>query len=319
MRIAANVTELIGRTPLVRLNRVAAGVKPQIVAKLESQNPANSVKDRIGLAMIEAAERAGRIVPGETVIVEPTSGNTGIALALVAAVKGYDCILTMPESMSPERRVVLRAFGAKLVLTDPAKGMPGAIEKARQLCVELPNSYMPQQFENPANPEVHRKTTAEEIWSDTDGRVDALVAGVGTGGTITGVAQVLKQRKPSFKAVAVEPADSPVLSGGAPGKHVIQGIGAGFVPAVLEKSLIDAIIQVGNDESLEMARRLAREEGILCGISSGAAVTAALRYAQGAGQGLGLIVVIIPSFGERYIQTKLFEPYRYDGSDDVGT
>ena len=319
MRIAANVTELIGRTPLVRLNRVAAGVKPQIVAKLESQNPANSVKDRIGLAMIEAAERAGRIVPGETVIVEPTSGNTGIALAFVAAVKGYDCILTMPESMSPERRAVLRAFGAKLVLTDPAKGMPGAIEKARQLCGELPNSYMPQQFENPANPEVHRKTTAEEIWNDTDGRVDALVAGVGTGGTLTGVAQVIKQRKPSFKAVAVEPADSPVLSGGAPGKHVIQGIGAGFVPGVLDRTLIDAIVQVGNDESLEMARRMAREEGILCGISSGAAVAAALRYAQGDGQGLGLIVVIIPSFGERYIQTKLFEPYRYEGSDDVGT
>ena len=319
MRIAANVTELIGRTPLVRLNRVAAGVKPQIVAKLESQNPANSVKDRIGLAMIEAAERAGRIVPGETVIVEPTSGNTGIALAFVAAVKGYDCILTMPESMSPERRAVLRAFGAKLVLTDPAKGMPGAIEKARQLCGELANSYMPQQFENPANPEVHRKTTAEEIWNDTDGRVDALVAGVGTGGTLTGVAQVIKQRKPSFKAVAVEPADSPVLSGGAPGKHVIQGIGAGFVPGVLDRTLIDAIVQVGNDESLEMARRMAREEGILCGISSGAAVAAALRYAQGDGQGLGLIVVIIPSFGERYIQTKLFEPYRYEGSDDVGT
>ena len=319
MRIAANVTELIGRTPLVRLNRVAAGVKPQIVAKLESQNPANSVKDRIGLAMIEAAERAGRIVPGETVIVEPTSGNTGIALAFVAAVKGYDCILTMPEPMSPERRAVLRAFGAKLVLTDPAKGMPGAIEKARQLCGELPNSYMPQHFENPANPEVHRKTTAEEIWNDTDGRVDALVAGVGTGGTLTGVAQLIKQRKPSFKAVAVEPADSPVLSGGAPGKHVIQGIGAGFVPGVLDRTLIDAIVKVGNDESLEMARRMAREEGILCGISSGAAVAAALRYAQGDGQGLGLIVVIIPSFGERYIQTKLFEPYRYEGSDDVGT
>ena len=319
MKIAANVTELIGRTPLVRLNRVAAGVKPQIVAKLESQNPANSVNDRIGLAMIEAAERAGRIIPGETVIIEPTSGNTGIALAFVAAVKGYDCILTMPESMSPERRVVLRAFGAKLVLTDPAKGMPGAIEKARQLCGEIPNSYMPQQFQNPANPEIHRKTTAEEIWNDTDGRADALVAGVGTGGTVMGVAQVIKQRKPSFKAVAVEPADSPVLSGGAPGKHLIQGIGAGFVPEIVDKSVLDAIIQVSNDESLEMARRLAREEGILCGISSGAAVAAALRYAQGDGQGLGLIVVVIPSFGERYIQTKLFEPYRYDGSDDVGT
>jgi cysteine synthase A len=301
----------------VRLNRVAAGVKPQIVAKLESHNPANSVKDRIGLAMIESAERDGRLVPGETVIVEPTSGNTGIALAFVAAVKGYDCILTMPESMSPERRVVLRAFGAKLVLTDPAKGMPGAIEKARQICAELPNAFMPQQFENPANPEIHRKTTAEEIWNDTDGKVDALIAGVGTGGTVTGVAQVIKQRKPSFKAVAVEPADSPVLSGGAPGKHLIQGIGAGFVPGVLDKSLLDAVIKVTNDEALEMARRLAREEGILCGISSGAAIAAALRYAQGDGKALGLIVAIIPSFGERYIQTKLFEPYRYDGSDEI--
>ena len=318
MKIANDVTELIGRTPLVRLARVAAGVKPQIVAKLESQNPANSVKDRIGLAMIETAERDGAITPGETVIVEPTSGNTGIALAFVAAVKGYQCVLTMPESMSPERRAVLRAFGAKLVLTDPAKGMPGAIDRANQLVNELPNAFMPQQFRNPANPEIHRNTTAEEIWNDTDGEVDALVAGVGTGGTVTGVAQMIKQRKPSFRAIAVEPADSPVLSGGSPGKHVIQGIGAGFVPDVLETDLIDAIVKVSNDDALQMARRMAQEEGILCGISSGAAVKAALDYAQGEGSGLGLIVVIIPSFGERYIQTQLFEPYRYDGSDDLG-
>ena len=317
MNIANNLTELIGRTPLVRLNRVAAGVKPQIVAKLESHNPANSVKDRIGLSMIESAEREGKITPGETVIIEPTSGNTGIALAFVAAVKGYQCILTMPESMSPERRAVLRAFGAKLVLTDTSKGMPGAIDKASQLVKSTPNSYMPQQFQNPANPEVHRRTTAEEIWNDTDGQVDALISGVGTGGTITGVAEVIKQRKPSFKAIAVEPAASPVLSGGKPSPHVIQGIGAGFVPDVLETSLLDGIVKVENDESLEMARRMATEEGILCGISSGAAVVAAIKYAEGEGKDLGLIVTIIPSFGERYIQTKLFDPYRYDGSDDV--
>ena len=319
MKIANSVTELIGHTPLVRLNRVVASVPQTIVAKLESHNPANSVKDRIGLAMIEAAEKAGALVPGETVIVEPTSGNTGIALAMVAAVKGYQCILTMPESMSPERRAVLRAFGAKLVLTDPAKGMPGAIDRAKSLLSEIPNSFMPQQFQNPANPAVHSKTTAEEIWEDTDGKVDALIAGVGTGGTITGVAQALKKRKPEFKAIAVEPEDSPVLSGGSPGKHVIQGIGAGFVPDVLESDLLDGIIKVGNQESLEMARRLATEEGLLCGISSGAAVTAALKYAAGEGSSSELIVVIIPSFGERYIQTKLFEPYCYEGSDDIGT
>jgi cysteine synthase A len=317
MKIANCVTDLIGSTPLVRLNRVTTSVAPTIVAKLESQNPANSVKDRIGFAMIEAAEKAGALIPGETVIVEPTSGNTGIALAMVAAVKGYKCILTMPESMSPERRAVLRAFGAKLVLTDPAKGMPGAIDRAKVLLAEIPNSFMPQQFQNPANPEVHRKTTAEEIWADTDGKIDALVAGVGTGGTITGIAQNLKQRKPGFKVIAVEPEDSPVLSGGAPGKHVIQGIGAGFVPDVLEKDLLDGIVKVGNDEALEMARRLATEEGLLCGISSGAAVAAAIKYASGEGSGNELIVVIIPSFGERYIQTKLFEPYRYEGSDDL--
>jgi len=318
MNIANDMTALIGRTPLVRLNRVAAGVKPQIVAKLESHNPANSVKDRIGLAMIEDAEREGVITAGETVIVEPTSGNTGIALAFVAAVKGYRCVLTMPESFSPERRAVLRAFGAKLVLTDPAKGMPGAIDRAHQIVEQLPNAFMPQQFRNPANPEVHRKTTAEEIWNDTDGQVDALISGVGTGGTVTGIAQMIKQRKPSFRAIAVEPEDSPVLSGGGPGKHLIQGIGAGFVPDVFDKDLIDGIIQVSNDESLAMARRLAKEEGLLCGISSGAAVSAALQYASGDGSDLGLIVVIIPSFGERYIQTKLFDPYRYDGSDEIG-
>jgi cysteine synthase A len=318
MNVAQSVCDLIGRTPLVRLNRVAAGVRPQILAKLESQNPAASVKDRIGLAMIEAAERDGLITPGESVIVEPTSGNTGIALAFVAAVKGYECVLTMPESMSPERRAVLRAFGAKLVLTDRSKGMPGAIDKANELVARIPNAFMPQQFKNPANPEVHRRTTAEEIWSDTDGQVDALISGVGTGGTVTGVAQVIKARKPSFRAIAVEPAASPVLSGGKASPHPIQGIGAGFVPDVLERKLLDAIVTVTNEESLEMARRLAKEEGLLCGISSGAAVAAALKYAAGDGKDLGVIVVIIPSFGERYIQTVLFEPYRYEGSDDVG-
>jgi cysteine synthase A len=301
----------------VRLNRVAAGVKPQIVAKLESHNPANSVKDRIGLAMIEAGERDGHLTPGESVIVEPTSGNTGIALAFVAAVKGYQCILTMPESFSPERRAVLRAFGAKLVLTDPAKGMPGAIEKANEICGQVKSAFMPQQFRNPANPEIHRTTTAEEIWNDTDGQADAVIGGVGTGGTLTGVAQALKARKPSFRIVAVEPAASPVLAGGSPGKHLIQGLGAGFVPEVLDQSQIDAVVAVTNDEALEMARRVAQEEGLLCGISSGAAVHAAIEYARGDGSDLGMIVVIIPSFGERYIQTKLFDPYRYEGSDEV--
>jgi cysteine synthase A len=317
MKIAGDVTELIGRTPLVRLNRVAAGVKPQVVAKLESQNPGNSVKDRIGLAMIEAAERAGQLKAGESVIVEPTSGNTGIALAMVASVKGYKCILTMPESMSPERRAVLRGMGATLVLTDPSKGMPGAIDKANEICESVPNSFMPQQFRNPANPEVHANTTAVEIWEDTDGEVDTLVAGVGTGGTITGVKRALQDRKPSFKVIAVEPAASPVLSGGKPSPHVIQGIGAGFVPDVLDMNIVDGIVTVSNDEALDMARRLAREEGILCGISSGAAVSAALKYAGSNGADDNLIVVIIPSYGERYIQTKLFEPYRYDGSDEI--
>jgi len=318
LKIANDATELVGRTPLVRLGRVAVGVRPQIVAKLESQNPAGSVKDRIGLAMIEAAEREGKIEPGVSVLVEPTSGNTGIALAFVAAVKGYECILTMPESMSPERRAVLRAFGAKLVLTDPSKGMPAAVEKAEEICQRVPHAFMPQQFRNPANPEVHRRTTAEEIWGDTDGRADAIVGGVGTGGTLTGVGRALKERKPGFKVVAVEPAASPVLSGGPPGLHPIQGIGAGFVPEVMDPSLVDHVITVGNDATFDMARRLAREEGLLCGISSGAAVVAALEYASGPGADDDIVVVVIPSFGERYIQTKLFDPYRYDGSDDIG-
>jgi cysteine synthase A len=317
MKIAKDVTELIGRTPLVRLNRVTEGVSARIVAKLEGQNPANSVKDRIGLAMIEAAERDGAIQPGKTVIVEPTSGNTGIALAFVAAVKGYRCVLVMPDTMSPERRVTLRAFGAKLVLTEGAKGMRGAIDKANELAAELADAFMPQQFMNPANPEVHRRTTALEIWEDTDGQVDALISGVGTGGTITGVAQVIKEKKPSFQAIAVEPEASPVLSGGSPGPHKIQGIGAGFVPDVLARDLVDEVITVSNDESFEMARRLAREEGLLCGISSGAAVTAAIKYAKKPGNAEKLIVAIIPSFGERYLNTDLFAPYRYEGSDEV--
>ena len=316
MRIAKDVTELIGRTPLVRLNKVTAGARADVVVKLESLNPAASVKDRIGLAMIEAAERDGQLKPG-TVIVEPTSGNTGIALAFVAAVKGYQCVLVMPDTMSLERRITLRALGAKLVLTEGAKGMRGAIDKANQILSELPNAFMPQQFMNPANPEVHRKTTAVELWDDTDGKIDALVAGVGTGGTITGVAQAIKAKKPSFQAIAVEPTVSPVLSGGSPGKHKIQGIGAGFVPDVLERKLVDEVITVTNDEAFDMARRLAKEEGILCGISSGANVHAAVKYASRPENQGKLVVAIIPSFGERYLNTDLFAPYRYEGSDEV--
>jgi cysteine synthase A len=316
MRIAKDVTELIGRTPLVRLNKVSAGVRAEVVVKLESLNPAASVKDRIGLAMIEAAERDGQLKPG-TVIVEPTSGNTGIALAFVAAVKGYQCVLVMPDTMSQERRITLRGLGAKLVLTEGAKGMRGAIDKANQILSELPNAFMPQQFMNPANPEVHRKTTAVELWDDTDGKIDALVAGVGTGGTITGVAQAIKPKKPSFQAIAVEPTDSPVLSGGSPGKHKIQGIGAGFVPDVLDQKLVDEVITVSNDEAFDMARRLAKEEGILCGISSGANVHAAVKYASRPENQGKLVVAIIPSFGERYLNTDLFAPYRYEGSDEV--
>ncbi len=319
MKIADDVTQLIGRTPLVRLQRVASGVPARIVAKLESQNPAGSVKDRIGLAMIEAAERDGTLTPGKSVIVEPTSGNTGIALAFVAAVKGYACVLVMPDTMSVERRITLRAFGAKLVLTEGAKGMRGAIDRANQLASEIPHAFMPQQFMNPANPDVHRRTTAVEIWEDTDGEVDALISGVGTGGTITGVAQALKEKKPTFQAVAVEPEASPVLSGGSPGPHPIQGIGAGFVPEILDRDLIDEVITVSADDAFDLARRMAREEGILCGISSGAAVKAALDYGSRSENEGKLVVVVIPSFGERYLNTKLFEPYRYEGSDDVGS
>jgi cysteine synthase A len=319
MRIASDITELIGRTPLVRLNRVTQGLPKgtQILAKLESQNPANSVKDRIGLAMIEAAERDGLIKPGRTVIVEPTSGNTGIALAFVAAVKGYQTIIVMPETFSVERRITLRAFGARLVLTEAAKRMQGAIDKANEIAAELPDAFIPQQFRNPANPEVHRKTTAEELWADTDGQIDALIAGVGTGGTITGVAQVIKPRKPSFQVIAVEPEGSQVIAGGAPGPHKIQGIGAGFIPEVLETKLLDGTIAVADPVAFEMARRLAKEEGILCGISSGANVTAALEYARRPENAGKMIVAIIPSFGERYLNTDLFAPYRYEGSDAI--
>ncbi len=317
MNILEDVTALIGGTPLVKLNRVTDGLNATILAKLEGQNPGNSVKDRIGLAMIEAAEEEGLISPGRSVIVEPTSGNTGIALAMVAAVKGYRCILIMPDTMSPERRVTLRAFGASLILTDGAKGMTGAVERATQIADEIPDSFIPQQFRNPANPEIHRRSTADEIWSDTDGKVDAIVAGVGTGGTITGVGQAIKARKPSFEAIAVEPEASPVLSGGAPGPHKIQGIGAGFIPEVMDTSQIDGVITVTNDDAIAMALRLAREEGILCGISSGANVAAAIQYASQSGNENKLIVTVICDFGERYVQTALFEACRYEGSDDL--
>jgi cysteine synthase A len=305
-KIASDVTELIGNTPLVRLNRMAEGLEATVVAKLESFNPCGSVKDRIGVSMIEAAEKDGRISK-DTVIVEPTSGNTGIALAFVCAARGYRLILTMPDTMSIERRQLLAVFGAELVLIPGSEGMPGAVRKAEEIVASHPRAFMPQQFKNPANPLIHRETTAEEIWRDTDGQVDILVSGVGTGGTITGVAEVIKKRKPEFKAVAVEPADSPVLSGGKAGPHKIQGIGAGFVPEVLRLDLIDEIIQVSNDDAGEMSRRLAREEGILAGISSGAAVWAALEVAKRAENEAKLIVVVLPDTGERYLSTWLFQ------------
>ncbi|KAF0812354.1 Cysteine synthase [Andreprevotia sp. IGB-42] len=306
MNIAKDVTALIGNTPLVQLNRVSAGCGATIVAKLEYMNPSHSVKDRIALSMIDAAEAAG-IINADTVIVEPTSGNTGIGLAMVCAARGYKLTLTMPETMSKERRALLRGYGAELMLTPGPEGMGGAIARAKALCEANANHFMPQQFENPANPEIHRKTTAEELWRDTDGQIDILIAGVGTGGTITGVSEVIKARKPSFQAIAIEPDASPVLSGGAKGPHPIQGIGAGFVPAVLNTAAYDEVIRVGNDEAFATARAMATQEGILCGISAGAAVWAAVEVARRPENAGKLIAVIIPSFGERYLSTKLFE------------
>ncbi|MBD2355128.1 cysteine synthase A [Tolypothrix sp. FACHB-123] len=308
MRIAKDITQLVGRTPLVQLNKIpqSAGAVAQILVKLESMNPASSVKDRIGVSMVEAAEQAGWIEPGKTTLVEPTSGNTGIALAMVAAAKGYHLILAMPDTMSQERRAMLKAYGAQLELTPGVEGMRGAIARAEQIVAKTPNAYMLQQFRNPANPKIHALTTAEEIWADTDGQVDILIAGVGTGGTITGVSEVIKQRKPSFKAIAVEPINSPVLAGGKPGPHKIQGIGPGFVPTIYRPDLVDEIIEVTDEQAISYSRRLAKEEGLLSGISAGAALYAAIEVAKRPENEGRLIVMVQPSFGERYLSTSLF-------------